>query len=381
MTDVSVLHVICPQPKGGVGGADLHVLDLAEQQLRTGTRVTVLALVNDAYRQRLAAYGARLAPVPAFWHPSFFPALVCEIRDRAVDIVHGHGYSADLAVILAVGMTRCLDRASADARPAVVLTAHGFIRSTRSTRMRSAINERCLRFADAIITTSWAEASRLARTLPGSDVHYVPNGIRGLPATGIRERGEPPRHLAFVGRLSPEKRPDLFLLVAAELAGSYPDLRVSVIGAGMLAKPLRSMAERLGIADRCTFTGLVDDVERRLQCVDVLVSLSDTEGTPRAVLEAMAMGVTVVATAVGGVPDLIANGRTGVLVPVGPTTVAAAVAAIRSLLADPSRLRAIGQAASQALKPDFLIDGMAERTRAIYDSVLVARVHKQERDA
>jgi glycosyltransferase involved in cell wall biosynthesis len=234
-----------------------------------------------------------------------------------------------------------------------------------------------LRFADATIATSRREAGRLTRRLATSEVHYIPNGIQAPVVARASERAEPPRHLAYVGRLAPEKRADLFLRVAAELASIYPDLRVSVMGAGPLAKPLRSLAQRLGIDERCEFTGLVDDVEQRLQHVDVLLSLSDTEGTPRAILEAMSMGVTVVATEVGGVPELIISGRTGLLVPTGPATVPAAVAALRSLLADPGRLRAIGGAASEAVRSEFLIEGMAERTLAIYDSILSSNPSEQ----
>jgi glycosyltransferase involved in cell wall biosynthesis len=373
MTPASVVHLIRPQAAGNVGGADLHLIDLVEQQVGSGMRVTVLALGNDDYQRRLAARGALLAKVPPWWHPMFFPAFARLLRDEAVDIVHGHGYSADLAAVLGVRLTRCVSKAPAlTRRPAVVLTVHGFIRSTWSTRIRTAINEQCLRFADVIIATSRPETAHLTRMLPASDVYYIPNGIRMPAASDPRERAEPPRHLAFVGRLEPEKRPDLFLSVAARIAASHPDLRVTVIGAGSLARSLRSQAERLGIADKCTFTGLVADVDQRLSSVDVLVALSDSEGTPRAVLEAMAASVTVVATAVGGVPDLIADGRTGVLVPAGPV---AAVAAerIQSLLADPPRLRAIGHAASQAVRSEFLVEDMAKRTLAAYDAVLSER--------
>jgi glycosyltransferase involved in cell wall biosynthesis len=366
---MSVLHLIRPQPAGSIGGADLHLLDLAEQQVRGGMRVTVLALGNGAYQKRLAACGAGLADVPSWSHPSFLLALARVLRKEAVDIVHGHGYSADLAAILGTGIARRQGGSPGAVRPAVVFTVHGFIRSTLSTRVRTALDERCLRFADAIIATSRAEATRLAPMLPGIDVHYVPNGIRGLDTPGIPERSGPPRHLGYVGRLAPEKRPDLVLQVAARLSASYADLRVTMVGAGGLAKPLRSLADQLGISDRCTFTGLVDDVHQWLRKMDILVSLSETEGTPRAVLEAMAAGVTVVATGVGGVPDLITDGRTGVLVPPGPTAAADAVEKIRPLLADPVQLRAIGRAASAVLRSEYLIKEMAERTGAIYDSV------------
>lgn len=370
---VSVLHVICPQPVTGVGGADLHLLDLVEEQVRTETQVTVLALGNDTFRHQVAARGAQLARVPALWQPSFFPAFVGQLHNDEVDVVHGHGYSADIVALLAVGAARRLARASAGIGPAVVLTVHGFVRSTGCVRVRTAIDERCLRFADAVIATSRVETSRLTQMLPRGVIHYVPNGIRAPSAAVLTKRAKPPRHIAFVGRLAPEKRPDLFLRVAAELAADHPDMRFTVIGAGPLTKPLRSLTHRLGISDRCHFTGLVDDVERRLGTIDIFLSLSDSEGTPRAVLEAMAQGVTVVATAVGGVPDLINDGITGVLVPPGPPAVLAATTAIRSLLVDAHRLREIGRAASEVHKSGFLVQDMAERIGAVYDSVLLDR--------
>jgi glycosyltransferase involved in cell wall biosynthesis len=210
-------------------------------------------------------------------------------------------------------------------------------------------------------------------------VYYIPNGIRVPSSRIVQDRAGPPRHLAFVGRLAPEKRPDLFLRVTAELTREFPDLRATVMGSGPLAGALRSLAQELRIDDICTFTGLVDDVERRLRAVDVLVSLSDSEGTPRAVLEAMSQGVTVVATGVGGVPDLITDGSTGILVPAGPAAAAAAVTAIRSVLADPARLHAIGRAAGQSLRSGFHVESMADQVRAVYDSVLSSRPDRLNR--
>ena len=374
VTAMSVVHVIRPQAAGNVGGSDLHLLDLVERQVGRGLRVTVLALGNDDYQRQLASRGARLATVPPWWHPSFFPALARLLRDQKADIVHGHGYSADLAAVLSSRLARFATKDPAPIGPsAVVLTVHGFIRSTWSTRVRTAADERCLRYADAIIATSAAEASRLTRMLPAGNVRCIPNGIQ-LPAfSGARKPAEPPWHLAFVGRLALEKRPDLFLDVASAMAASHPGLRATVIGAGSLAKPLQAQAKRLGLDGTCTFTDLVTDVAHRLSSIDVLVALSDSEGTPRAVLEAMAAGVTVVATAVGGVPDLIADGRTGVLVPPGAGAAAAAVTRLNALLADPPRLRALGDAASQATRSEFSVETMAERTLAVYDAVRPAR--------
>lgn len=358
MAVLNVLHVIRPQPVGQTGGADLHLLDLVERQRAAGHRVAVWALGNPSFARRAAALGTRestAAPSPdeRRWLP-------------AVDIVHGHGYSADLA---ALALARRPGRAL---RPPVVLTAHGFIRSSPLLRLRTAVNERCLPLADAVITSSHHEAARLSGRSPGLPVQAIVNGVR-LPAEPAVARSGPMRQLAYVGRLAREKRPDRFLRLAAELTTTHPGLRFIVIGSGPEEPSLRRLAQRLGLGARCQFVGLVDDVARRLATeIDLLVCLSETEGTPRAVLEAMAHGRPVVATAVGGLPELISHEVDGLLVPAGPNPVAAATRIVRRLLASDDDRQRLGRAAAASVRARFGLDAMATAVEAVYRAVLAA---------
>ncbi|MGH3801404.1 MAG: glycosyltransferase [Pseudonocardiaceae bacterium] len=153
----------------------------------------------------------------------------------------------------------------------------------------------------------------------------IPNGVPDparshalLDARGsIRDSlGVPPDAtiIGSVGRLSCEKRVDLVLAAAHRLAPDRPDIHVLVVGGGDQRTELEMLTKRLGLARRVTFTGLLRDVTPALIVMDVLIQPSDTEGTPRSVLEAMAHRLPVVATDVGDVAELLDQGRCGELV-------------------------------------------------------------------
>lgn len=355
----TVLHVIRPQPVGRTGGADLHLLDLVERQLANGHHVAVLALGNRQFGRRAATLGA-LDAGGERW-PS---RVVSLIRHWPVDIVHGHGYSADLVAV-------ALRRHSVPAAgPRIVLTVHGFIRTSPWLRLRTTIDEHCLALADALIASSEAEAARLRARMPTKRIWAILNGVH-IPPRAAAGPTRAVRRIAFVGRLSPEKRPDRFLAVAARLARDDETLQFVLIGSGALERSLRALAADLGIATRCQFTGLIHDVNRWLgEEIDLLVSLSDSEGTPRAVLEAMACGLPVVATAVGGLPELITSGVDGLLVHPAGDVVVDATSAVRRLLADGGLRDAVGKEAIRTVRARFTLDSMVAQVSEAYGSIL-----------
>lgn len=127
-------------------------------------------------------------------------------------------------------------------------------------------------------------------------------------------------------------------------------------------------ASSLGLSDRVTFTGLRSDVGQVVRTFDVFVLSSLSEGTPLALMEAMACGVPAVATRVGGIPEIVVDGETGILVPrANPRALAEAVAA---LLDDPARARGMGRAARRRVVRDFAVEGMVERIDAVYRELL-----------
>lgn len=361
---LTVLHVIRPQPRGRIGGADLHIADLAgAQRLGASVRPIVLSLGNPDYRALLAARGVpQIAPrLPL--SPRGLWALGGEIVARGVRLLHSHGYESDY---LALALSR------RTALP-LVTTSHGMITEGWVLRAKTWLDLRCLRFAQEVIASSAREARLLEDAGRAARVRYIPNGIVIDPEGVADDDGPPVRAelglperapvLAFVGRLAPEKRVDLFLESAALVARRRPDARFLVIGSGAELERSRSLAARLGIAERVRFTGLRWDVARLLTAADVLVCSSDTEGTPRAVLEAMAHGAVVVATAVGGVPDLVEDGRSGLLVPAGD---AAALARASIVALDPERAAALRATARARVREHHSVAGMATATEAVY---------------
>jgi len=360
----SVIHMIRPRPAGEVGGADLHVADLAEAQRSRRSSVAVVSFGNPEYTAMLRQRGIDAIEVNGDHMRAWYRVTARAIVDRQPDVLHSHGYRADM---IAAALRRWSWKGR-DCRPALVMSIHGFIRTGVAFRTLTYLNERCLPAADLVITTSSAEADRLAhgRYPPA---RFIPNGVRPAPsasrdlltaAVGM----EAAQRVAFIGRLSPEKRPDLFVQMAALVRERYPDCLFVIIGTGPLESVTRRLAERLGVADRVRFAGLRRDVGQLLRGVDVLVCPSDSEGTPRVAVEAMLSGVPVVATRVGGLPDLITDSVTGMLVePGSPHPLADAV---RYLLDDPKAAQRIGMAgAAQALSP-FSIDHMERQVAEVY---------------
>ncbi|MFI5796304.1 glycosyltransferase [Streptomyces sp. NPDC051677] len=368
MTDPhSVMHLIRPRPPSEIGGADLHIADLAEAQHAAGTKVAVVSFgVNPSFAALLRDRGVECVEVPGESLYSWYAAVCRAIAERRPSVVHSHGYRADLVAAL----LRWGRRRRAAHRPALVMSVHGFVRNGPLFRALTRLNEFCLRAADLVVATSAQEAARLdAKGL--RTVRFIPNGVRPLPDAprdylaeqlGVRAA----RRMVYVGRLSPEKRPDLFLEAARLLADRWPDLDFVVIGSGPLEARVRALAEQSGLAGRTCFAGLRRDVGRLLRGADVLVCPSDTEGTPRAVIEAMSSGVPVVATRVGGLPDLIADG-TGVLVLPG---VAGPLAdAVDDLLAHPEQARLMARAAAERARDNFAIELMENRTARAYADI------------
>src|SRR5207247_829574 len=159
------------------------------------------------------------------------------------------------------------------------------------------------------------------------------------------------RLVGIVGRIFPVKNHALFLESAARTAAQEPAASFVVVGDGALRPTLEKQARELGITDRVLFTGWRQDLPRICADLDVLVVSSDNEGTPVSAIEAMAAGCPVVATRVGGLPDLITDGETGCLVsPRDPDGLATAVLA---LLQDPQVASRMGQAGRAVVRERF----------------------------
>src|SRR5262249_55707283 len=175
------------------------------------------------------------------------------------------------------------------------------------------------------VSADIAREVRAHGIVPPGKVALIPNGIdtdrfaRAEPAgpgDGLDFRRSD-RVIGTVGRLTEIKRQDVLIRAFARVAARHPESRVLLVGDGPLRAVLEALAAPLGVGDRVTFAGYRDRPERFLRLMDVFALTSRSEGMPLAILEAWAAGLPVVASRVGGIPEVVADGRTGLLFPAG----------------------------------------------------------------
>jgi glycosyltransferase involved in cell wall biosynthesis len=220
----------------------------------------------------------------------------------------------------------------------------------------------------------------VGKGLPDDKTRVIHNGVDWQRFTGSvtseatkAELGIPPHHavVGLLARLEPQKDPRTFLRAAARLAEAMPAVSFLVVGGGSLEADLRRMAGELGLGPRTVFTGPRRDVSELLAVCDVSVMSSLKEGMSNTIMESMAAGKPVVATRVGGNPELIDDGVTGFLVPTrDPARLAAA---IHEVLADPPRAKAMGLKGRARITERFSADAMVEATERLYDELGGAR--------
>ena len=346
------LHVCHAVLRLDVGGLERVVLDLVRESGRDGHRATVLCLERPGtLAQAAAELGARV--ICADKPPGFRPELVGRIADllRAdrPDVLHTHQCGA----LLYAG--RAARRAKV---PVVVHTEHGKHYADRwRTRFLGRFAARAARRVFAVSEDIRRELRDCGIVPPGK-VACVPNGVdvdrfevTDHRTSLRREFGLPADVpvIGTVGRLTALKRQDVLLQGFARL--QLPTARLLIVGDGPAREELVNLAARLGVTDRVVFAGYRERPERALAAMDAFALTSDSEGMPLAILEAWAAGKPVVATRVGGVPELIADGRTGLLFPAGDD--AALARLLDRLLADPLLAARLGAAGRQTVRDRY----------------------------
>lgn len=218
-------------------------------------------------------------------------------------------------------------------------------------------------FAHQVVANCRAAADRLRwERVPARKISVIANGldVAGYAPRPPRAAG---RRIVTVANLRREKGHDVLLDAAAIVLRRCPDARFDIVGAGPERGALEARAVALSIAGAVSFPGHCEDVQARLAAADLFVLPSRSEAFPNAVLEAMAMGVPPIASAVGGLLEVIDDQRNGVLVP--PDDADALAAAIGALLADPIRAAQLG-AAARARAEEFSFTRMVAAFERVY---------------
>jgi glycosyltransferase involved in cell wall biosynthesis len=240
------------------------------------------------------------------------------------------------------------------------------------TAAQIALQRQAYRCAHAVVANSRAAARQLeSEGLPSSRIHVVANGIamERFPARPVLMR--PPATLVTVANLRKEKAHEVLLAAAARLLPRHSNLRLLIVGDGPRASELRALAAGLGVERHVSFLGHREDVPSVLAQADLFVLPSRSEAFPNGAIEAMAAGLPVIASRVGGLLDLVDDGRTGLLVP--PDDPAALASAIESLLLSPVRAAAIGAAARDEVARRYSFDRMVRSFEDLFLSHLGAR--------
>ena len=225
--------------------------------------------------------------------------------------------------------------------------------------------------AHKVVANSGAAAERLRlEGVPARKIAIVANG---LDLESFSERSTRPalRKVVVVANLRPEKGHEVLLDAAPGVLTRFPDARFEIVGDGPERERLRARAEAAGLAHAFHFIGHQDDVAARLAASDIFVLPSRSEAFPNSVLEAMAAGLPIVASAVGGILELVDDHRTGLLVPAGDD--AALSSAICRLMAEPGLGARLGAAARAEAATRYAFDRMVAAFELIYLTELTRR--------
>jgi 1,4-alpha-glucan branching enzyme len=225
--------------------------------------------------------------------------------------------------------------------------------------------------AHTIVANSQAAANQLRlEHVPPERIVVIPNGL-DTSAFSARAPRRSLRTITVIANLRREKAHDVLVDAAPEILRRFPDARFEIVGAGPEMAALAERTRTLGVAPAFAFRGHCDDVAARLREADVFVLPSRSEAFPNAVLEAMAAGLPIVASGVGGIRELVDHERTGLLVP--PDDRAGLAAAICRVIADPAWSARLGAAARERALTRFDFDRMVSGFERLYLSELARR--------
>lgn len=301
--------------------------------------------------------------------------LVARARGSRIDVVHTHKIGSNVWGALLSPLM---------GRPVFVAHEHTWSYEGNPTRVLLD-RELIARRADAFVAVSREDQRRMIEIerVPAAKTRFIPNGIPPFPAPtpGRDVRAElgiaaDAPLVGVVATLRPQKALDVMIRAVPELRRRVPDATVLLIG-GMDSQDsgeearLRAVAAEVGVGESVRFLGARDDVPDLVAALDLGALSSDFEGSPLSVMEYMEAGKAVVATRVGGLPDLVVDGETGLLVP--PRDPSALAAALAELLSDPERRARMGAAGRERRRETFSIEATARQVGELYQELCAAK--------
>lgn len=369
---IKVLHIL---PNFGPGGAERMAVHLMQSLNRERFEVAAVSMFDRVGSYLEAMLEGSGIPV---WYlgkrrgfdPRMYSRIDAVLRRFRPHIVHTHRYVLRYAL-----------------PPVVYRRIRGKVHTVHSLAEKEVdapgklVHRLAFRSGVVPVAISQAVRASIERVYGLGSLPLILNGVPlqtyRQPAVGREEwrRREAlcPEDLVFVsiGRLAPEKNHQLLLDAFARVAEIEGQALLLLAGGGELRQTLEFQVEALGLGGRVRFLGVRTDIPDLLGACDACVLTSHWEGLGLAVMEAMAAGKPVIATAVGGVPELVVDGATGLLVP--PGDAAALAEAMSVLLHDAARRRELGMAAAKRAEEQFCVKVMAKRYEELYENLLAPR--------
>jgi len=369
---MKVLHLIS---SGGMYGAEAVILNLS-QALNESSHSSVLGVFSNYSNPNLQLHESALREgiesnlIPC--NGQIDGTVAASIRDLAArtkaDVVHAHGYKADVYAYVALRGT---------ATP-MVSTCHNWLKDNPLVSFYGMVDRFVLRNYDAVIAVSAEVRARLLKAgVSAEKIRFIRNGIDlrpfaqavpSLPATSDCANAFT---VGWVGRLSNEKGPDIFLQAAARVLIDCPDARFVIVGDGPDLNKINVLIDELAIRKNVLLTGRREDMPSVYASLDLMVSSSRQEGLPMAILEGMASGLALVATAVGEVSTVVLDDQTGVVVP--SEDVESLAAGIIKLLQDPTLRKRFGNAGLKLIEEQFSAQRMTAEYLHVYDDVVATK--------
>lgn len=359
----TVVHVVSTL---GIGGQEMVILALVRHADRTRVAPRVICLHDRGpLADRIEALGVPVEVLGAhgIGLVEMGRRLARRLRVLRPDVVHTHNAAPHQAAALARLLVRI---------PVLIHTKHG--RNNFPTRARRWAEQVAGRLTDLVVPVS-EDAAEVARTVdrvPARKLRVIRNGIAldDVPRARPLQGGGPPRAV-HVARLNRIKDQPTLLRAVRTVADALPGFTLDIVGDGPMGDDVRALATELRLDDVVRFHGFRDDVGAVLAAGDCFVLSSLSEGISITLLEAMAAGLPVVATDVGGNREVVVPGETGVLVPArDPAALAEGMLAV---LRDPARAAAMGAAGRARVEAEFSIARTVAAYEAAYDALAEGR--------
>jgi len=283
------------------------------------------------------------------------------LKSNRADILHVHGYKATILGGMAARI----------AGVPILSTYHAEAGKYPELSTYVRIETPFLKMTNRVITVSNIIKDELIRRgIPEKTITVIHNGI-GDPTRRLMSefspdvKSETPLRILCIGRLIPVKRFDLTIRAISVLRREFPDVHLTIAGAGPLQAELKSLAKDLGLGSSVSLPGYVSDTGELFRKSDIFALPSETEGSPITLIEAMAHSKPIVASAVGAIPEMV-SGNAGTLL-IAPSNLDQLVRALRRFISDPAYRRESGRLARKRFESSFSVETMAARYGEQYE--------------